>query len=138
MSHNARLVFATARKHGPGDTGEFVGESDREQVALKSLRCLRDPRPQALPCRARSSRQDEMGSLHEQRPQVLVAALGDLAEDRATAGRLLPRYQPEPSGEVASLPEAGALANRRDDGARDDRPDPRYRHQTLAGSVLLR
>src|SRR5262249_37718962 len=84
------------------------------------------------PARLRALR-DDVGGLHEQRPQVLVAALGDLAEDRAMACRLWSRYQPEPGGEVASLPEAGALANRRDDGARDDRPDPRHCHQTLAG-----
>src|SRR5262249_56750740 len=45
---------------------------------------------------------------------------------------------PQPGAEVASLLEAGAVTDRRHDGARDDRPDPRHRHQTLAAGVLLR
>src|SRR5215510_7151532 len=79
-----------------------------------------------------------MGGLHEERSQVFVAAFRDLAEDRAIAGRYLPGYEPQPGAEVASLLEAGAVTDRRHDGARDDRPDPRHRHQTLAAGVLLR
>lgn len=88
MSQDLRLVFAAAREDGSGDTGEFVGKGDREHVAVKSLRCLLDPRPQALPCRARSPRQDDVGSLHEQRPQVPTAK----GDGSASRQRALLRY----------------------------------------------
>jgi hypothetical protein len=32
------LVVATARKHGPGDTGELIGEGDRSQIAMRKTR----------------------------------------------------------------------------------------------------
>jgi hypothetical protein len=60
--------------------------------------------------------------LHEQRPQVLVAALGDLAQDRAIPGRLLLGH--EPGAKVASLLEGGAIADRRHHGTRDIGPTP--------------
>src|SRR5262249_60415242 len=63
---------------------------------------------------------------------------GVLAGDGATPGRFLLGPEPRPGAEVASLLEAGAVPDRRHDGARDDRPDPRHRHQTLAAGVLLR
>src|SRR5262245_40050895 len=78
-----------------------------------------------------------MCRLHEQGSQILVAALRDLAELGAIAGRLLLRHQSEPSSEVASLTEAGAIADRGHHGARDDRPDPRQRHQPLAAAIIL-
>jgi len=30
-----RFAVATARKHGPGDAGELVGERDRQQIAVR-------------------------------------------------------------------------------------------------------
>jgi 3-keto-L-gulonate-6-phosphate decarboxylase len=44
-----------------------------------------DPGPQTAHGRTRAPHQDDVRRLHEQRPQVLVAALGDLAPDRAVA-----------------------------------------------------
>src|SRR6266542_6990228 len=70
--------------------------------------------------------------------QVLVAALGDLAQDRAIPCRLLLRHQPQPGAEVASLLEACAIADRRHHGTRDDRTDTRDSHQSLAAVILLR
>ena len=78
-----------------------------------------------------------MSSLHEERAHVFVAALGDLAEDGAIAGRLLSRHQPEPGAEVAALLEAGTIADRRHHGAGDDRADAWHRHQPLAALILL-
>src|SRR5262249_11960651 len=69
---------------------------------------------------------------------IFVAALGDLAQDRAIPGRLLLRYESQPGAEVASLREACAVADRRYHGARDDRPHPRHRHHPLASLILFR
>src|SRR5262249_3700610 len=54
----------------------------------------------------------------EQCPQILVAALGDLAQDRAISGQLLLGYESQPGTEVASLRETCAVADRRHHGAR--------------------
>src|SRR6266498_2045371 len=62
-------------------------------VAVEPLRCLLDPRPQTPHRRTRPPYQDDVRGLYEQRPQVLVAALGDLAQDRAIPGGLLLRQQ---------------------------------------------
>jgi hypothetical protein len=75
--------------------------------------------------------------LYEQDAQVTIAALGYLAEDGAVSGRDLPRHQPEPGSEIAALGEHFAIADRRHHGARDDWPDSRHRHQTLARRVFL-
>src|SRR5215472_3474835 len=69
---------------------------------------------------------------------VSLRRLGDGTEDGAVSGRDLPRHQPEPGGEIAALGEHFAIADRRHHGARDDWPDARHRHQTLARRVFLR
>ena len=40
---NPRLVGLTSGENRPGDAGEFVGERDRQHVAVQPLRCLLDP-----------------------------------------------------------------------------------------------
>jgi hypothetical protein len=44
---------------------------------------------------------------------------------------------PEPGGEIATLGEHFAIADRRHHGTRDDWPDAPHRHQTLARRVFL-
>ena len=77
-----------------------------------------------------------MRGLHEQCSQVLVAALGDLAQDCAIPRRLFgtsPSQAPKsrPCLNPVPLPIAATTAL-------DDRPDPRYGHQALTTVVLLR
>ena len=57
---------------------------------------------------------------------LFVAALGDFAQDRSVSRRHLLWHEPQPSTEVASLLEAGAIADRRYRRARDDRADARH------------
>ena len=64
----------------------------------------------------RPAHQHDVSGLHEQRPQVLVAAFGDLAQDRTVARRLLLGDQPEPGPEVPPLLEPGPRADRRHHG----------------------
>src|SRR5262245_2609166 len=92
-------------------------------------------KPVALP--ALRPDQHHPGGLYEQDAQVTIAALRYLAEDGAVSGRDLPRHQPEPGGEIAALGEHFAIADRRHHGARDDWPDARHRHQTLARRVTV-
>jgi hypothetical protein len=73
--------------------------------------------------------QKDASSLHEEHAKVAIAAFGDAPENRSiTCGDLL-RYQAEPSSKIAATCEGGSIADRSDDGARDDRTDARYCHQ---------
>jgi hypothetical protein len=69
-------------------------------------RCLLDPGPQTPHRRIWPPREHNVCSLNEECSQIFVAALGDLAQDRAISGPLLLRYEPQPGAEVASLGEA--------------------------------
>ena len=89
MGGDLRFVGSAARENRPSDAGELVGEGDRQHIAVQAPGCLLDPGPQAASGGRRSPRKDDVGGLHEQRPQVLVAALGDLTQDRAIPRRLL-------------------------------------------------
>ena len=110
------FVVTASRKHRPGDASEFVGERYRQQIAMReAFGSSFDPRPQSPHRCGRPPYQDDVGGLNEQRPEISVAALGDLAELGAIAGRLLLRYQTEPSAEIAALTEAIAVADRSPD-----------------------
>src|SRR5579863_6394245 len=49
--------------------------------------------------------------MHEKRPQVLAAALGDTHHHFAIATRMLAWYQPQPGCEVAAVLEVGSVAD---------------------------
>jgi len=95
-----------------------------------------DPEPQAEPCPVRAAHQPDMSGLDKERSQILVAAFGDLAQDRAVAGRLLLGHQLEPGPKVPPLLEPGAGADCRRHGRRDDRPHPWHAHQALTVLIL--
>ena len=80
----------------PGDAGEFVGERDRQHVAVQPLRCLLDPGPQTSHCCARPPYKNDVCGLHEQCSHVFVATFGDLAQDRAVPRRT-PASAPAPA-----------------------------------------
>jgi hypothetical protein len=83
-----RLIGATARENRPSDASELVGERDCQHVAVQPPRCLLNPRPQAPHRRTWAPHQHDVCGLHEQRSQVLVAALGELAQYGAISRRL--------------------------------------------------
>ena len=64
-----------------------------------------------------------MCRLNEQRAQVFAAAFRHASEDRLAAGTVLPRYEPNPGGEVATAIESLACAGRRHRRRGDDRTD---------------
>src|SRR5246127_5598129 len=65
----------------------------------------------------------------KERAKIAIAAFGDASENRSiTCGYLL-RNQAEPSSKIAATRECSSIADRSDDGARDDRTDARYCHQ---------
>ncbi len=84
------------------------------------------------------SDQHDPRRLHEQNPQVAIAALRYLAEDCAIPSRDLLGDEPQPSGEVATFGECIPIANGSHHRAGDDRPDPRHAHQPLAAGISPR
>jgi hypothetical protein len=135
FGHDPRLIFTTVRENGPGDAGKLVGERDSPVSRWSRFNAcsIQGRRP-----RIAATHQNDVCGLHEQRPQVLVAALGYFAQDRAISRRLLLWHEAESGTEVASLLEACAIADRCYHGTRDDRADARHSHQALAAVILLR
>src|ERR1700739_514119 len=83
------------------------------------------------------SQQNDTGGLQEEHAKVAIAALRDTPEDRSiTCGYLL-WDQPEPSRKIAAACEGSSIADRGDDGARDDRAYARDRHQMPIGLRVL-
>ena len=77
-----------------------------------------------------------MFTIVEENAQITIAALGYLAEDRTVASRDLPRHESQPCGEVTAFGESIARSNRGYYCSRDDRPDSRHAHETLAACIL--
>ena len=75
------------RKNAPGDPGQFIGERDRQHIAVQPLFGGFNPgfEPMTLPTLRLD--QHHPGRLHEQDPQIAVTPLGYLAEDGAVPGR---------------------------------------------------
>jgi hypothetical protein len=84
------------------------------------------------------SKQNDTGGLQEEHAKVAIAAFGDALEDRSiTCGYLLGDQTTEPSSKIAAACEGSSIADRGDDGARDDRPMPGVVIKCRQGSVFL-
>src|SRR6187431_1444386 len=105
-------------------------------VVMQPLLGRFEPGLEPMPLPALRLDQYDPRRLHEQDPQVAIAALGYLAQDRSVAGRHLPRNEPQPCGEVSAFGECIARTDRCHHRAGDDRPDARYTHQPLAAGLL--
>ena len=74
--------------------------------------------------------------MDEQPADIRVSTLADPKQGRFTAGRVLPRHQPEPSGEIPCFPELSTITDRGNQCGRANRPDPGDRHEPPGGIVL--
>src|ERR1700687_3433 len=135
--HRPDLEVATAMEHTPSDTGDFVGERNRQLETIESPGCRLDPGFEAMLLPALRAEENGTGCLDEQHPQVAIAAFGDGPEDRAPARRHLSRHETEPSTEISALGEHVAPADRGDCCSRDDRANARHRHEALGSVILL-
>ena len=70
--HN--LEIASAVENAPGDAGQLVGERNDELDAVQAFRGCLDPMLEAMPLPAGGSQEHGMGPLHEEHPQVTIAA----------------------------------------------------------------
>jgi len=77
------------------------------------------------------SQQNDASGLHEEHAKVAIAAFGDAPQDRSITCRYLLGDQTEPCRKIAAACEGNSIADRGDDGARDDRTYARYCHQML-------
>jgi hypothetical protein len=99
---------------------------------MQALSGANEPSPEAVLWPVRRSQQNDPGSLHEEHAQVTVAGLGYPSEDGSISGRHLLRDEAKPSRKISSFRECRAIADRRNDRARDDWADARY------GQVIFR
>jgi hypothetical protein len=81
------------------------------------------------------SQQNDASGLHEEHAKVAIAAFGDAPQDRSITCRYLLGDQTEPCRKIAAACEGNSIADRGDDGARDDRTYARYCHQ-MPGWIL--
>src|SRR6516162_2878453 len=93
--------FTLLCENGPGNAGKFVGKRDRQHITVQSLFGGFDPGFKAVAFPVLCSDQEHPGGLHEQDPQIAVAALRYWTENRAISGRGLLWHHSEPGPEVA-------------------------------------
>ena len=74
-------------KNAPGDPGQFIGQRNREHIMVQPPPCGFNPGLEAVTLPGLRFDQHHQRRLHEQNPQVAVAALRYLAEDGAAPGR---------------------------------------------------
>src|SRR5271167_3127210 len=93
--HRPALKVAASIENAPGNSSELMGQCDYQLEAVQTLGCGLDPglEPVALP--ALGSQQHGPGRLHEQHPEISIAALGEAAENGATSGRHLFGHEAE-------------------------------------------
>src|SRR3977135_701382 len=135
--HWSDLEVAAAMENAPCDAGDLVGERNRQLEAIEPPRCSLDPGFEAVLLPALRAQENSAGGLHEQHPQVAIAALGDGPEDGGPARRHLSRYETEPSTKISALGEHVAPTDRGDGCSRDDRTNARHRHEALGSVILL-
>ena len=70
-------------KNRPGDASELVGEGNRQHVVMQPLPGRFDPRLEPVAFPALWLDQNNPRRLNEESPQVAIAALRYLAQDRA-------------------------------------------------------
>src|SRR6476469_127848 len=76
--------------------------------------------------------------MYDELAQVFVASFADPEQPWLPTGRILSRYQTEPSGEIAPTRKRRSIANRGRQGGRIQCADPRDRGQAPSCIVSLR
>ena len=130
MLSGGGLVVLAAGEQRPDDARVLRREGDcRDIVRAAPAQALR---PAALGIAAlRGHAQHRAGAVNEQGAQVHIAVLGHGAESLLAAGGMLPRREPEPSGELATVVEHLGVAHAGDQRRRGDRAYALDLHQPL-------
>jgi hypothetical protein len=107
----------SSREDRSGTARRLVGQRDHQHVAMQPPSRSLNPRPQIQSRPVQSAHQHDMSRLHEQRPQLLVAAFEGLAQDGTFPGRLLLGHRPSqapksrPTLKPAPVPLAATTAD---------------------------
>jgi hypothetical protein len=103
----------------------------------QSLNRRGKPRSKAVLHPVRWPQQNDASDLKEEHAKVAIATLGDTPEGRSITSEYLLGDQTEPSSKIAAACEGSSIADRGDDGARDDRTYAWYRNQMLTRLRVL-
>src|SRR5262245_26829023 len=79
---------------------------------------------------------DRSRSLDKQSSEIPITPFADAKQFLSAAGGVLPWHHPYPGGQVSTSSELRTIADRRHQSCRGDRPDSRYRHESLASVVV--
>ena len=98
------FVVTAVAQHGPGDARQLGGKRDDDDIGMCPGEQLPHPSAQRRRLR-REVRHGRACAMDELCSQIAVAAFADPQQLGLAAGRVLPRCQPEPRGQVAALGE---------------------------------
>jgi hypothetical protein len=99
-----RPIGAALDQQCPGDAGHLVGKCHRHNLERFAGEKLREP---GILLRLLSRElQHRMSSDHQNASQIAIALFRDRTELLFAAGRILPRYQPDPGRHIAARPDA--------------------------------
>ncbi len=131
-----RLVDAAAGHESPDDPHQFVRQRHPHQHSWLARGQPAEPRPR-LRHRVRLPLDDDaVGSEDQELPEGALAHPGRRAEPLLAPGRVLPRREAEPGGEVAGTPEVLWRRGERSERRSDQRAGPGDRHQPPGHLVL--
>jgi hypothetical protein len=111
------MVLA-AGQHGPGDARQFISDRHYKFIVWNTLRQPPHPLPES-PGVVLNAKQYRAGAVDQHATQINVAALADAVEFLLPPGRVLSRYHPNPSCEVAAATKDRAVADGSDGGGGD-------------------
>ena len=103
------LECALLVENRPCNAGKLVGQRDRQHIVVQSFFGGVDPGFEPVPVSVLDLDQHDPSRLHEQSPQIAIAAPRYRSQDRAVSGRDLLGHQSEPSAEVASVVNTARL-----------------------------
>ena len=126
------LVTLTSGHHRPGHAGKFVGECNRRHLGRSPFEQLGKPRPMLAAMDFCVSDHRQCTS-EEERAQVSIALLCDIAKLLPTAARMLLRHQSDPGREVAPGSKHLGIGDAGDQRGCQCRTDPRQIVQPPAG-----
>jgi hypothetical protein len=122
-------------RDGPCHARQFVGQGARHHIRVATREHGADPLRQ-LSALALQSLHVGTRALHQQAPQILVAALADAQQLVFTTGTVLAWHQPDGGGEVTAAAVVLAVTDFGGQHAGGDRSDTRYRHEPLAQIIF--
>ena len=106
---DTRFVAAVLGQDGPGNTRKLVGQGGDKDVAMQSLRRVRNPRPKPMLGPTRRMQKNGPGTQNEKRAQVGVAVFGDATEDRSVPCRHLLGHKAKPRRELTPVLEGASV-----------------------------